>query len=86
MKKLIILMILVSITVSCKYANKPQSQKTIGEFNVEYLFENDGCKVYRFVDNGRYIYFSDCRGRIDSTYSERHGKSNHTVQVETLNN
>lgn len=43
-------------------------------YKVDYLFEHDGCKVYRFGDMGKYIYFSNCTGNItaisnDSTNS-----------------
>ena len=31
-------------------------------YKVEYLFEHDGCKVYRFMDNGNYVYFTSCNG------------------------
>ena len=31
-------------------------------YKVEYLFEHDGCKVYRFHDRGTYVYFTNCRG------------------------
>jgi len=38
---------------------------------VDYLFEHDGCKVYRFYDRGNYVYFTNCRGeaivKTDST-------------------
>ncbi|MEP7372569.1 MAG: DUF4884 domain-containing protein [Chitinophagaceae bacterium] len=40
-------------------------------YNVDYLFEHDGCKVYRFYDHGNYVYFTNCRGeaiaKTDST-------------------
>jgi hypothetical protein len=29
---------------------------------VQYLFEHEGCKVYRFYDLGHYVYFTNCRG------------------------
>ena len=29
-------------------------------FQVDYLFELDGCKIYRFYDQGRWVYFSKC--------------------------
>nr|WP_321354878.1 DUF4884 domain-containing protein [uncultured Draconibacterium sp.] len=35
-------------------------------YNVEYLFEYDGCKVYRFYDQGEYIYFTNCQGDVTS--------------------
>lgn len=35
-------------------------------YKVEYLFEHDGCKVYRFMDMGNYIYFTNCQGDVTS--------------------
>ncbi|MFC0771409.1 DUF4884 domain-containing protein [Terrimonas alba] len=47
---------------------KSQNNKT---YNVDYLFEHEGCKVYRFYDRGNYVYFTNCRGetivKTDST-------------------
>ena len=37
----------------------PKNNKT---YDVEYLFEHDGCKVYRFRDLGTWVYFTNCRG------------------------
>jgi hypothetical protein len=45
------------------------------DYNVEYLFEHEGCKVYRFLDHNKtgsyYVYFTNCNGtavaRTDST-------------------
>ncbi len=31
-------------------------------YKVEYLFEHEGCKVYRFYDRGNYVYFTNCKG------------------------
>jgi hypothetical protein len=30
------------------------------EFDVEFLFQHDECKVFRFYDGGRYHYFTKC--------------------------
>ena len=30
------------------------------DYKVDYLFEHDGCKVYRFRDKGNYVYFTNC--------------------------
>lgn len=30
------------------------------DYKVDYLFEHDGCKVYRFRDRGNYVYFTNC--------------------------
>lgn len=34
-------------------------------YNVSYLFEHDGCKVYRFYDMGNFVYFTT-RGEVTS--------------------
>lgn len=31
-------------------------------YDVDYLFEHEGCKVYRFYDRGNYVYFTNCNG------------------------
>jgi hypothetical protein len=31
-------------------------------YKVEYLFEHEGCKIYRFYDRGNYVYFTNCNG------------------------
>lgn len=33
-------------------------------YEIEYLFEHEGCKMYRFMDNGTYIYFSNCNNDV----------------------
>lgn len=65
MKKLILLLIVVFLS-SCYN----DSQETIqnGNFKVEYLFEQNGCKMYRFRDGGRFVYWSDCQGKVQSDY------------------
>ncbi|TAK42501.1 MAG: DUF4884 domain-containing protein [Saprospiraceae bacterium] len=35
-------------------------------YEVEYLFEHAGCKVYRFHDMGHYVYFTNCQGETVS--------------------
>jgi hypothetical protein len=61
------------LATSC-YVEKPLEKKPAennGTYKVEYLFEHEGCKVYRFADRGNYIYFTNCNGeaiaRTDST-------------------
>ncbi len=41
----------------------PDNNKT---YQVDYLFEHDGCKVYRFQDIGHYVYFTNCVGDVTS--------------------
>lgn len=33
-------------------------------YRVDYLFEHEGCKVYRFEDRGNYVYFTNRTGEV----------------------
>lgn len=61
MKKIILALSFLFLTVSCKEAIQTEQ---VGTYEVDLLFEKDGCKVYRFFDKGDYAYFSDCSGSI----------------------
>jgi hypothetical protein len=53
------------------------------EYKVSYLFEHDGCKVYRFYDHGTYIYFTNCEGetmQADSTAKIRNRTTRRTAK------
>lgn len=79
MKKL--LFIPVMLLASC-YNNGKESVTTNNpDYDVELLFEADGCRVYRFMDGGNYRYFTNCSGNIQ--WEEGHGKNGHTVIVST---
>ncbi|NTF17991.1 DUF4884 domain-containing protein [Agrobacterium rubi] len=41
---------------------------------VERLFEHEGCIMYRFMDGGSYVYYSNCQGSTQSRQG-KHGKS-----------
>lgn len=53
---------------SCKKDAEKKVASTNNEFDVELLFEVDGCKVYRFLD-GNYRYFTNCKGSVEWTES-----------------
>ncbi len=50
---------------------KEEITKNNQDYTVDYLFEHEGCKVYRFYDRGKYVYFTNCSGeaiaKTDST-------------------
>ena len=50
---------------------RTQESQNNETYKVDYLFEHDGCKVYRFYDRGNYVYFTNCKGeaimKTDST-------------------
>lgn len=43
-----------------------QSPDNNPTYHVHYLFEHEGCKVYRFMDYGNFIYFTNCTGETTS--------------------
>ncbi|MBK7936071.1 MAG: DUF4884 domain-containing protein [Lewinellaceae bacterium] len=64
MLKLNIFLIVCALFTGC-YSSKPlvtETPKNNSTYAVEYLFEHEGCKVYRFNDRGNAVYFTNCRG------------------------
>jgi hypothetical protein len=58
MKKILFLLMITTM-VGC--LNEPQSTEHTGKdtkFEVEFLFEKDSIKMYRFYDGGRFHYFT----------------------------
>ena len=48
-------------------------------YEVYYLFEHEGCKVYRFRDAGNYVYFTNCKGSTTSVIND-------STRVQTIYN
>ena len=79
MKKLL-LVSLALICVSCaKEGTYVPSQNAKADFEIEFLFEQDGVKIYRFKDMGRTRYFATGNGRMaDLTPDRTNGKATAT--------
>ncbi len=75
----ILLIVFAILFVSCKH--EAQSEEQISDFKVEFLFDKDGCKMYRFKDGLRYIYWANCSGRVQSDFIRMHGKTS-TIHYE----
>lgn len=72
MKTLALLLIAVTALIlglsSCA-TRQPVSRQVSAnnkDYTVSYLFEHEGCKVYRFYDNGNYVYFTNSAGTVTS--------------------
>lgn len=52
---------------------------------VSLLFENEGCKVYRFEDAGHFHYYANCKGSTVTilTESQSEGKTTRPNQMVT---
>ena len=48
-------------------------------FEVDYLFEHDGVKVYRFYDHGNYVYFTNRSGEV--TRIDADSAKNRTITI-----
>lgn len=86
MKRIALIAMLVLATGCAKNAERTET-KGIGGFQVETLFNHDGCTVYRFEDAGRNRYFVKCENGSDSTITTHSsGKSSfpETIQTETI--
>lgn len=85
-KKLITTVILMMVGfVSCVRAPQQVLTTSNQNYTLDLLFEHEGCKVYRFKDGERYVYWTDCRGKVETAYqdSNKYGSKTVTVQNET---
>jgi len=64
---------------------KQEYEQRLKDYDVKFLFECGGVKVYRFYD-GKYIYFTNANGMTKYQYTTRTGKfSNKTHRVQSIN-
>ena len=78
MKKIILFIVIGLVFVGCYKG--PQPSESVGNgFRVEFLFEKDGVKMYRFYDGGRSHYFTS-RGETISGQSD--GKTTRDENIE----
>jgi hypothetical protein len=68
MRRILILITALLILSGCIKQGKERKQQ--GPFTIDLLFEHEGCKVYRFRDNGEYIYYSTCQGTFFNRKTE----------------
>jgi hypothetical protein len=71
----------ILLVVGC--FNEPQSVELTGKdykFQIEYLFEKDGIKMYRFYDGGNYHYFTT---NGETMTEQRAGKTTYDERIKT---
>ena len=99
MKKLILLSVLAFVGTSCvntpeqpkqkltkEQIRKQEYDQRLKDYNVKFLFECDGVKVYRFMDGARRVYFTNANGMTKYQYTTRTGKYSHTThRVQSIN-
>ena len=67
---------------------KQEYEQRLEDYNVVFLFECNGVKVYRFRDSytGECVYFTNANGRTYYEYTKRTGRyTSRTIKVQSLN-
>lgn len=64
--------------------NQKPAKETIvnGDYKIEFLFEHDGCKMYRFYDGTRNVFWANCEGKVNADYETHGGKSSTSYHKE----
>ena len=64
---------------------KQEYEQRLKDYDVKFLFECDGVKVYRFRD-GEDVYFTNANGMTKYQYTTRTGKYSRTThRVQSIN-
>ena len=83
MKKSVLIFNLLLLLTSCFKEPVSTENSNNSEIKLAMLFEKDGCKVYRFFDGGRAVYYTDCRGKVEYSYYQKNGNnSGHSVYIQ----
>ena len=64
---------------------KQEYEQRLKDYDVQFLFECNGVKVYRFSDLNRLIYFTNANGMTHYQYTTRAGKFIQTHKVQSIN-
>ena len=65
---------------------KQEYEQRLKDYDVQFLFECNGVKVYRFMDGARRVYFTDANGITKYQYTTRTGRFSHTTHnVQSIN-
>jgi hypothetical protein len=81
MKKILFLGLISVLFLSCRREGIEELKTDNANYNVELLFEVDGCKVYRFWDEG-YKFFTTCDGSV--SHKKINGKHRKNLEIQTV--
>jgi len=83
MRKIILVVLtLGTLFTGCMNDAKEVEKVDNSDFTLELLFEKDGCKIYRFYDGGTFVYWTDCRGKVEYDHTTSNGKQTHTERIQ----
>lgn len=81
MKLAIIALAVLALTGCEKAVMETIATGSDGDFKVSRLFTVDDCTAYRFYDNGRAVYYTNCKGSANSEYLEGKYTKQRTVST-----
>ena len=81
MKILAIITFLIAL-VGCQDNPVSTSTTNNSKIGVDFLFEHEGCRVYRFYDGGGPVYYANCGSHVQTSWSHSCGKG--CVKQETV--
>ncbi len=67
-------LLLLVLTAGCitQHPITKEPAENNSDYTVEYLFEHEGCKVYRFKDHSSagtyYVYYTNCNGDVTARH------------------
>lgn len=79
MKPTLSILFALTLLTSCGgYSGDPISvDTTSSKYEVQFLFEHEGCKVFKFYDNGQRVYYTNCDG--STSWEVTRGQGKHTT-------
>jgi len=79
---ILFILFILNSCVNSKLVSRPVSSQVAENnktYEVDFLFEHDGCKVYRFYDCGNFVYFTNCQNNVSSIVND-------STQIKTISN
>ena len=64
---------------------KQEYEQRLKDYDVKFLFECNGVKVYRFTDRYTEVYFTNANGMTYYQYTTMQGKISYTRKVQSIN-
>lgn len=89
MQKTLFAAAIALLLIGCAAEPQELVQGNNKDVEVYLLTEADGCKIYRFMDSGRFHYFTRCAANenVSTSSVQSCGKNcTESVEVQTINN
>ena len=80
------LFLLVSCEERGQKVNNVNYPSQTDDYNVRFLFEVDGIRVYKFYHNGKEVFFTNTNGKTEYTKSSTNGRYPTSKKVECICN